>query len=178
MIKHLNREFEINKLCYRTLHHSGPLVVGGVTVAGANGTGIPASAVANSAGVAGTFVPKVALAVYDFAVDGGVIGAITLANTVALPDNAVVTGITYDVLTTCTSATDAATIALSVPTDGALTTAIAISNAANPWDAGAHLVNTALPKKLTAARNLQITVAAEAITAGKIVFAVQYYVSQ
>lgn len=137
-----------------------------------------APVIADTAGVSGLSVVKMATAVYDFAVDGGVIGAITLAGTIGLPDNAVVTAWTYDVLTTCTSATDAATIALSVPTDGALTTAIAISNAANPWDAGAHLVNTALPKKLTAARNLQITVASEAITAGKIVFTVQYYVSQ
>lgn len=132
----------------------------------------------NSTGLPGTYIKKTAIAVYDFAVDGGVIGAITLAGTVSIPDNAVVTAVTHDVLTTCTSATDAATIALSVPTDGALTTALAISNAANIWDAGAHLPNTALPKKLTAARNLQITVAVEAITAGKIVFAVDYYVSQ
>lgn len=142
------------------------------------GNDLSGSNIADSAGLAGSYVQKVALAVYDFAVDGGVIGAITLAGTTQLPDNAVVTAVTHDVLTTCTSATDAATIALSVPTDGALTTALAISNAANIWDAGAHLPNTVLPKKLTAARNLQITVAAEALTAGKIVFAVQYYVSQ
>jgi len=141
-------------------------------------TNLSASNASDPAGLGGNYLQKMALAVYDFAVDGGVIGAITLASTAALPDNAVVTAVTYDVLTTCTSGTDAATIALSVPTDGALSTAIAISNGANPWDAGARLANTALPKKLTAARNLQITVAAEAVTAGKIVFCVQYYVSQ
>lgn len=140
---------------------------------------IETSDIEDSDGTAGLYIQKFALAVYDFSVDGGTAGTITLADTATLPDNAVVTGVTYDVLTTCTSSSDAATIALSVPTDGALTTAIAISDASNPWDAGAHLANTALPKKLTASRALQITVAGgENITAGKIVFAVQYYVSQ
>lgn len=117
---------------------------------------------------------------YDFSVDGGAIGAITLNDTATLPDNAVITGITYDVITTCTSSSDAATIALTVPTDGALTTAIAISNGANPWDAGPHLgsVITPIARKTTAERDLQITVAVEDLTAGKIVFYVSYFVSE
>lgn len=143
--------------------------------------GVTEAKVIDSAGVGGLFIKKVALAVYDFAVDGGVAGVITLADTSSLPDNAVITGITYDVLTTLTSATDASTVKLNVPTDGDISTAIAISDGTNPWDAGVYFgaTITPLPLKTTAARALQIEVAGgEALTAGKIVFAVEYFVSQ
>lgn len=142
--------------------------------------------VADSDGTGGLYVKKIALAVYDFSVDGGTAGAITLADTATLPDNAVCTAVSYDVLTTCTSASDASTIALSLPTDGALTTAIAISDASNPWDAGvqsAHEGGGAFGTapttvKTTAARAIGITVAGgEDLTAGKVVFAVEYWVS-
>lgn len=134
----------------------------------------------DSAGAGGLFVKKTALAVYDFAVDGGTEGTITLASTATIPDNAVVTATTYDVVTTLTSATDAATIKLNLPTDGDLSTAIAISDGTNPWDLGTHLASVITPiaQKTTAARALQIiTAGGENITAGKIVFAVDYYVS-
>lgn len=78
----------------------------------------------------------------------------------------------YRVITTFTSATDAATIALGVQTDGAagLKAALAISNGANPWDAGiVGLVTAAAPVFTTAARSLVATVAVEALTAGKLV---------
>lgn len=142
---------------------------------------VTASKTVDSAGVGGLFVKKTALALYDFSVDGGTAGTITLASTATLPDNAVCTAITYDVITTATSATDAATIALQLPTDGALTTAIAISDASNPWDAGPHLASVITPiaVKTTAARAIEIVVAGgENLTAGKIVFAVDYYVSE
>ncbi len=78
----------------------------------------------------------------------------------------------YRTITTFTSATDAATIALGVATDGAagLKAALAISNGANPYDAGAvGLVTAAAPVFTTAARSLVATVAVEALTAGKLV---------
>lgn len=138
--------------------------------------------VADSDGTSGLYVKKTALATYDFAADGGAQGAIVLADVVTLPDNAVCTAVTYDVITTCISAgADAGTIALTLPTDGALTTAIAISDGTNPWDAGVHLASviTPLAVKTTAARAIGITVAGgNDLTAGKIVFAVDYYVSQ
>ena len=136
--------------------------------------------VVDSAGAGGLFVKKTALALYDFAIDGGVVGDIVLASTAVLPENAVCTAITYDVLTTCTSAIDAATIALSLPVDGALSTAIDIADGSNPWDAGVHLASVITPiaKKTTAARQIGITVGVEALTAGKILFGVDYYVSQ
>lgn len=135
----------------------------------------------SSAGVGGNFIKKTALVVYDFAVDGGAAGAIVLADGATLPDNAVVTMVTYDVITTCTSAgADAGTIVLSLPTDGALSTAVAISDGSNPLDAGVHLASVLTPiaVKTTAARAIGVTIATQNFTAGKVVFAVDYYVSQ
>lgn len=76
----------------------------------------------------------------------------------------------YRVITTFTSATDAATIALGVATDGAagLKAATAISTGTT-WDAGTTgLVTAAAPVFATAARSLVATVAVEALTAGKL----------
>jgi hypothetical protein len=144
--------------------------------------------IANSDGTSGLYIKKTILALYDFATDGGAQGAITLTDAVTVPDNAVVKLVGYEVLTTCTSGTDAATIKLNLVTDGDLSTALAISDAKNPWDAGLFQAaggaelgafNTApTPKKTTAARLVQITVAGgEDLTAGKIVFEMEYYVS-
>lgn len=118
----------------------------------------------------GQFV-RAAVADYDFAVDGGAIGAIPIGN--VLPDNAIILGGFVEVETTFTSATDAATVALSIATADDLVAAVAISNAGNPWDAGRQAI---VPKfntpestsvKLTAANAVDLTIAVEALTAGK-----------
>lgn len=76
----------------------------------------------------------------------------------------------YDVHTTFTSATDAGTIALGVKTDDedCLKAAIAISNGANPYDAGVVKIPTLAVAGIetTAARKLVAVVAVEALTAG------------
>lgn len=139
----------------------------------------------DSAGVGALGIRKMATVLYDFAVSGGAQGTIALTGAPTIPDNAVVWVESYDVLTTCTSGGgDAATIALQLPTDGALTTAIAISDASNPWDAGVKVMAqgglvTPLPKKTTAARVPSLVVAGgQNLTAGKIVFQLAYWVSQ
>jgi len=140
--------------------------------------------VVDSAGVGGLFVAKTAVAVYDFDVDGGTEGVITLASTATIPDNAVVTGIMYEVLTTFTSGgVDAATIKVNLPTDGDLSTAVAISNASTPWTQGAKgfsvINSTGLAVKTTGARAVEITTGGgNDITAGKAVFFLAYAVSQ
>lgn len=128
-------------------------------------------------------------AVFD-ATGGKAIGSHTLYEADAdgnpnasLPDNAIITRAWYDVLTTFTSATDAATIALTSNAAGDLKVAIAISNGANPWDAG--LID-AIPQgddpatfvKMSADRNLVATVAVEALTAGKLRLYVEYVLSE
>jgi len=114
---------------------------------------------------------------------------------VYLPTKAIITNAWVDVITTFTSATDAATIALKAQNAGDLTAAIAISDASNVWDAGLHgclpgsyaeatvagdtaILDAARKAasfiKLTAERELIATVAVEALTAGKAVIYVEY----
>lgn len=136
---------------------------------------------ADSAGVGGLFpCPKMALCLYDFSVDGGAQGAITLSSNATIPDNAIVELMNYHVVTTCTSAADTATIKIGLATDGDLSTAIAINDGANPWDAGGHLASglTPLVKKTTAARAFVMTVATQDLTAGKICFAFRYWIGE
>lgn len=114
----------------------------------------------------------VARATYDFAEHGGAISAIGLG--VTLPDNAIVVGGFVDVVTTCvTAGADAGTLAIHVQSANDIVSAIAVNNGANPWDAGLHAI---VPKsntpestgiKLTAAREITVTIAGQAVTAGK-----------
>ena len=136
----------------------------------------------NSAlGVDGNTFKGVARATFD-ATAGKAIASHGLG--VTLPDNAIITRSWYEVITTFTSATDAATIALGIPTDdvAGIKAAIAISNGANPWDAG--LVEgiqdgtaAAFTVKTTAARELTADVAVEALTAGVAILFCEYVIS-
>lgn len=139
--------------------------------------------VADTTGAAGLALPKTAIVVYDFAVNGGAQGTIALTGSPTIPNNALVYVESYRVVSTLTSATDAATVALQLPTDGVLTTAIAISDGSNPWDAGvfsriAGGLATPLTKLTTAARVPSLLVAGgENLTAGKIIFQLRYWVT-
>lgn len=152
-----------------------------------NGTQVDATAAelnklaAANAGATGLGLLRVAKAQYDFATHGGAISAINL--NVQLPAKAVVCGGFVEVLTTLASATDAATVALSVEGANDIVSAIAISDGGNPWDAGKHAI---VPKantpestsvKTTVARNITATVAVEALTAGKFNVWLYYVVS-
>lgn len=147
-----------------------------------DGMGAPvaglAAALAGEAAGLGLF--RVARAEFNPSLTAGMrtIAAHGLGQT--LPDNAIICGGFHDVITTFTSATDAATIAISAQGANDLVSALAISNGANIWDAGLHPL---IPKantpettgiKLTAAREITATVAVEALTAGKSVIYVLY----
>lgn len=141
---------------------------------------VVAADITDTTGISELGVLKTANVLYDFAVHGGTAGTIVLTGAPTIPDNAVVTAFNWDVLTTCTSATDAATIAIQFPVDGVLTTAVAINAATNTWDIGPHgaFDTGSLVKKTTAARIPSLLVAgAENLTAGKILFHLQYYIS-
>ncbi len=119
---------------------------------------------------------------YDFAVLGGAISAINLGDLRDLiPDNAVVMGGFVDVLTTCVSATDAATIALSIEGADDVVAAKAISAAGDDWDAGLQDIiparTLATMFKTTADRRIVVTIAVEALTAGKFEVTVEYRIS-
>lgn len=158
-------------------------LMGSVATADIDDDAVTEAKVADSAGAGGLYVKKNALVTYDFAVDGGAQGTIVPSGSPTIPDNAVVRVVSYDVITTFTSATDAAEVALNLPVDGDLIVGVAISNAFNPWDAGAFdgsdgaLANKAI-KKLTGARVPQIVIAGgEDVTAGKVVFELEWWVS-
>jgi len=131
---------------------------------------------------------------YDFTTDGAVTSGsafnmrdLSTGSTFNFPANAQIVESVYRVLTTFTSATDAATISLGIPTDDAAGTiaAIAISNGANPWDATTKFVTTiqdgthaAASETTTATRTFDLTVAGgEDLTAGKVRVFLKYIVT-
>jgi hypothetical protein len=146
---------------------------------------------------------KVAVAIFDTAaLDSAGVANTTIAAHglgVYLPAKAVITKFMFDVVTTFTSATDAATIAYKAQSANDLLSALAISDAQNIHDAGVHGGLPGFPNlgadaahdtqvevaalfaataiKLTAEREITATVAVEALTAGKAVLFVEYYVS-
>lgn len=151
----------------------------------------------------GLTVKHVACAIFDTAANdsSGVSNKTVAAHGlgVYLPAKAIITRAWYDIATTfADGASDAATIAFGVPTDGAscFTAAIAISDASNVWDAGLHGTLIAEPAldgnarsaiagaaaisgamlKLTAEREITATVAVHALTAGKLALFVEYFI--
>ena len=126
---------------------------------------------------------RIARGTFDFAVDGGGTGAHGLGATI--PDNSIVTRSWYEVLTTFQSpTTDAATIALGIPTDDAagILAAVDINDGGNPFDAGLHEgiqdgAAANFTTKTTAARELTLTIGVEDITAGAMVVFCEYVVS-
>lgn len=124
-------------------------------------------------------------AVFD-ATGGKAIGTYNLVDPVTgsdavLPANAIVTDGFYVVGTTFTSATDAATISLGIATNdvAGLKAAIAISNGANPWDAGNKVIIqdgaiANFSEITTAERKLEAIVAVEALTAGVLKLCLKY----
>lgn len=106
---------------------------------------------------------------YDFAVDGGAVGVITPSNSPTLPLGAIILGGTIDITTTLTSG-GAATIALGTSA-GSSATSLKGATAVASWTAGqlalVPVFTAATYVKLTAAGQLNMTVAAAALTAGK-----------
>ncbi len=130
--------------------------------------------------------------------DTSVVGTTTIAAHglgVFIPSGAIITNAYYNVRTTFTSATDAATIALSILAANDLKAAIAISTTGDVWDAGLHgclpgsyaeatvagdtAVLDAARKAasyilLTSTKEITATVAVEALTAGVVDIFVEY----
>lgn len=97
-------------------------------------------------------------------------------NVITLPANTFIWDAAYEVTTTFTSATDAATISFGVATDAAtgLKAATAISTGTTYDDVNALVAFTPVgtvgtaTTKTSAARNVQYTIAVETVTAGKL----------
>lgn len=145
----------------------------------------------------------VASAIYDTAAldSSGVANTTVAAHGlgVYLPTKAIITRFWVDVITTFTSATSAATIAYKAQSADDLLAAVAINSGTTMHNAGIHGGLPGFPNlgadaahdtqvevaalfaatfiKLTAERELVATVAVEALTAGKAVLFVEYYIS-
>ncbi len=110
--------------------------------------------------------PKPAVGLYDFAVEGGAVGDITLRGD-AIPSGAIIVDSLIHVDTVLTSG-GSATVAIKTEGAADVNAADAISGA--PWSTtGAKrgdLTATTAPVKTTAARSIVATVGTAALTAG------------
>ena len=117
---------------------------------------------------------------FDAAVHGTAVGDYGLR--VRLPKGAVVCNVIANVLTAFTSANSTATIALKAETANDLFTAAAVSGA--PFSSTGRKIGipdyatVADYKVTTAEREITLSIAVEAITAGKADFYVEYYYNQ
>lgn len=120
-------------------------------------------------GLGGLGVTGNAKMTYDFAVDGGAISTITPSNSPTLPAGAIILGGTIDITTQLTSG-GAATIALGLGA-GAQVAALKAATAVATWVVGQlamiPVFTAATYVKVAAATPLTVTIAAQALTAGK-----------
>ena len=132
--------------------------------------------------IEGTRGLKQARGEYDFAVDGGAVSTITLraatsdSNGNEIPAGSVITG-GYIEVDTVPTAGGAATVGVNSEAAGDLQTAITIAGA--PWSTTGRKAITPVftagsGVKTTARRNLAVTIAAFALTAGKFRVVVWY----
>jgi len=160
----------------------GQNIVGFFMASGVSGDVVPlllAPGVLNSAGgVNGNSFKLVATAIFDVAAGGGgerAVGAYSLG--VVIPDNAIITRGIRDIITPFVSESNDGTIKLgSEDQDDDLLAAVD----ADTLSAIGDLIpvgTAATMIKMTAARELKLTVAVHKLTAGKAVFFVEYVMS-
>jgi len=122
---------------------------------------------------------QVAIASYDFAVQGGATGTVDLlgldGKPVVIPQNAIIVDSLIDVLTPCTTSASG-TIALTAQTAADLRAATAAATYTGLL-AGIPVGTAATSIKMTADRTLRATIATGAITAGKFNLIVEYIYS-
>lgn len=126
----------------------------------------------------GKFAMKYAVAEIDYSDISAATNVIVELN---IPDNSIVTNCFYDVVTTFTSATDAATIGLQIQSSEDLKAPTAISSGTT-WDAAGPKLLTPVwatvgsQIKLTAERDLTVLRSgSETLTAGKMVVYCSYF---
>ena len=126
------------------------------------------------------FSSQIQSVLYDFSVDGGAIGTISFG--VSLPENSVIKGIYADVQTASTSG-GAATYQLQAGSSN-LMAATAFDSATAGINASGVLsipINVSAPfdaLKLSVLSELKLAIAGAALTAGKVRFAIDYYISK
>lgn len=126
------------------------------------------------------FSSQIMSALYDFSLDGGAVGTYSFG--ISLPANAVVKAIYADVQTAATSG-GSATYQLKAGSSD-LTADIAFDSATAGIDDAGVLslpLNVSSPfdcLKLSSASELKLSIETAALTAGKVRFAVEYYISK
>jgi len=157
----------------------GQNYIGFALASGVNGDIIPVflspGIMVPSAGVDGISSMLVARADYDFAVHGGVVGDILLG--VTIPNKAVILAGFGDIVTAFTSTAGTGTIALKLQSAGDLLAAVDADTLSGRVILIPDFATVGDSIKLTAARELTITVATNAILSGKAVFFVMYVIS-
>lgn len=118
---------------------------------------------------------KTAIFEYDFAVDGGVVGDIVMRGD-GIPSGAIVQEVFFDVTTLFTGG-GSCTVAAKLQSAADVQAAAAVTGA--PWSTtgvknSSALTATSTKLKLTADRQLTLTVAVAAVTAGKATGYVNY----
>lgn len=112
---------------------------------------------------------RAAHVIFDFAVDGGAVAAITPVQTVVLPANTIIVAGTVNVVAAVTSLGSAT---VSIGTSAGSSAASILAATAKASLTLAAIINAvpvfATPVKLSAAGSVTFTVAAAALTAGKI----------
>lgn len=160
----------------------GGNILQGVTSSEAELNLLDASVVTEPADAAWAQAMRWARAEYDFATDGGTVGAIGLG--VNIPDNAIIVLANVENITTLTSSGDTATMAISVEGADDIVVAIAINDASNPWDAldgpaiAVNPVESSTQVKTTSAQAITATVAVENVTAGKFYVNLGYIIGE
>lgn len=132
----------------------------------------PQRAGKREAGLFANFVKQSQTVLYDFSLDGGAVS--TLSFGVKLPANAVITNVYSDEQTNLTSG-GAATLQLKAGSTN-LTDAEAYTAYAGTQSRA--LASSATAIKLSADSALSLAIAGAALTAGKVRFAVEYYISK
>ncbi len=109
---------------------------------------------------------------YDFTVNGGTVS--TIDSGLDIPDNAIINRVTLDEVTTLTSASNTGTIKLNFTTDGDVSQTLLADNSSS----GVLLSSTSFPIKTTGVRNINFIIETEAITAGRVVYFIEYLISE
>lgn len=132
----------------------------------------PKRANKREAGILANFAKQIQTCIYDFSADGGAVGTFSFG--AKLPANAVITNVYSDEQTNITSA-GAPTIQLFA---GATALTDAELKAAFAGAQSRALASSASAIKLSADSELKMTLAVATLTAGKVRFAVEYYISK
>jgi hypothetical protein len=123
----------------------------------------------------GTHKIKTVTATYDFAVDGGDVGAIS--SSLTIPDNAVIVGCYIDILTAMSSTGNNGTMAVHLQSANDILSAVD-GDTLSGIVACVPTGTAASSFKLTAARVLTFTIATNAMLSGKFVVVIRYAVTE